>query len=59
MVGFSASASMLTYKNGDYIGSLNKKSSGAQCFFIMALGLFSDMLTAYFEHPMALLKPRG
>ena len=40
LVGFSASAvQALTYQNGDYMGSLNKKASGAQCF-IMALGLF-------------------
>ena len=31
-------------KNGDYMGSLNKKASGAQCF-IMALGLFWDIAT--------------
>ena len=34
----------LTYQNGDYMGSLNKKASGAQCF-IMALGLFWDIVT--------------
>ena len=28
-----------------YMGSLNKKASGAQCF-IMALGLFWDILTS-------------
>ena len=40
LVGFSASAvQALTYQNGDYMGSLNKRASGAQCF-IMALGLF-------------------
>ena len=40
LVGFSASTvQALTY--GDYMGSLNKKASGAQCF-IMALGLFWD-----------------
>ena len=40
LVGFSASAvQALMYQNGDYMGSLNKKASGAQCF-IMALGLF-------------------
>ena len=45
LVGFSASAvQALTYQNGDYMGSLNKKASGAQCF-IMALGLFWDILT--------------
>ena len=43
LVGFSASAvQALTYQNGDYMGSLNKKASGAQCF-IMALGLFWDI----------------
>ena len=31
-------------KNGDYMGSLNKKASGAQCC-IMALGLFWDIVT--------------
>ena len=31
-------------KKGDYMGSLNKKASGAQCF-IMALGLFWDIVT--------------
>ena len=45
LVGFSASAvQALTYQNGDYMGSLNKKASGAQCF-IMALGLFWDIVT--------------
>ena len=34
----------LAYQNGDYMGSLNKKASGAQCF-IMALGLFWDIVT--------------
>ena len=34
----------LTYQNRDYMGSLNKKASGAQCF-IMALGLFWDIMT--------------
>ena len=42
LVGFSASAvQALTYQNGNYIRSLNKKASGAQCL-IMALGLFWD-----------------
>ena len=40
------------YQNGDYMGSLNKKASGAQCF-IMALGLFWDIVTDLPEHPMA------
>ena len=45
LVGFSASAVWaMAYQNGDYIGSLNKKASGAQCF-IMALGLFWDIAT--------------
>ena len=45
LVGFSTSAvQALTYQNGDYMGSLNKKASGAQCF-IMALGLFWDIVT--------------
>ena len=45
LVGFSATAvQALTYQNGDYMGSLNKKASGAQCF-IMALGLFWDIVT--------------
>ena len=53
LVGFSASAVQAqTYQNGDYMGSLNKKASGAQ-FFIMALGLFWEIVTAYLEHPMA------
>ena len=40
LVEFSTSAvQALTYKNGDYMGSLNKKVSGAE-YFIMALGLF-------------------
>ena len=44
LVGFNASAvQALTYQNGDYMGSLNKKASGAQCF-IMALGLFWDIV---------------
>ena len=35
LVGFSASAvQVLTYQNGDYMGSLNKKASGAQCFIM-------------------------
>ena len=45
LVGFSASAVLvLTYQNEDYMGSLNKKASGAQCL-IMALGLFWDIVT--------------
>ena len=55
LVGFSASAAQaLAYKQGDYImGSLNKKASGAQCF-IMALGVFRNLVTGlYLEHPMA------
>ena len=45
LVGFSASAvQALTYQNGDYMGSLNKMASGAQSF-IMALGLFWDIVT--------------
>ena len=45
LVGFSASAvQALMYQNGDYMGSLNKKASGAQCF-IIALGLFWDIVT--------------
>ena len=52
LVGFSASAvQALTYQNGDYMGSPNKKASGAQCF-IMALGLFWDIVTGLPEHPM-------
>ena len=44
LVGFSASAvQALAYQNGDYMGSLNKKASGAQCF-LMALGLFWDII---------------
>ena len=43
-VGCSTSAvQALTYQNGDYMGSLNKKASGAQCF-IMASGLFWDIV---------------
>ena len=42
LVGFSASA--VQALNGDYMGSLNKKASGAQCF-IMALSLFWDIVT--------------
>ena len=45
LVGFSATAvQALTYQKGDYMGSLNKKASGAQCF-IKALGLFWDIVT--------------
>ena len=45
LVGFSASAvQALTYQNGDYMGLLNKKASGAQSFR-MALGLFWDIVT--------------
>ena len=40
----SSAAQALTYQNGDYMGSPNKKASGAQCF-IMALGLFWDIVT--------------
>ena len=52
MVGFIASAvQALTYRSGDYMGSLNKKTPGAQCF-IMALGLFWDSVTdlQYHKH---------
>ena len=46
-------------KNGDYMGSLNKRASGVQCF-IMALG-FGISRLAYLEHPMvsALLNLRS
>ena len=45
LVGFGASAVWaLAYQNGDYMGSLNKKASGAQCF-IMTSGLFWDIVT--------------
>ena len=45
LVEFSASAvQALTYQNGDYMGSLNKKASDAQCF-IMVLGLLWDIVT--------------
>ena len=44
LVGFSVSAvQALTYKNGDYMESLNKKVSGTLCF-IMALSLFWDIV---------------
>ena len=61
LVGFSASAvQALTYQNGDYIGSLNKKASGAQCF-IMALGLFWDIVTGlpWTPNGVGFLEPRG
>ena len=46
LVGFSTSAVYaLTYQNEDYMESLNKKGSGAQCF-IMALDLFWDIVTS-------------
>ena len=45
LVENSASAvQALTFQNGDYMGSLNKKASGAQCF-IMTIGLFWDIVT--------------
>ena len=45
LVGFSASAvQALMYQCGDYMGLLNEKASGTQCF-IMALGLFWDIMT--------------
>ena len=44
LVRFGAFAVTLAYQNEDYMGSLNKKASGAQCF-IMALGLFWDIVT--------------
>ena len=61
LVGFSASAvQTLTYQNGDYMGSLNKKASGAQCF-IMALGLFWDIVTGlpWTPNGVGSLGPRG
>ena len=61
LVGFSASAvQALTYQNGDYMGSLNKKASGAQCF-IMALGLFWDIITGlpWTPNGVGSLEPRG
>ena len=61
LVGFSASAvQALTYQNGDYMGSLNKKASGAQCF-IMALGLFWDIITGlpWTPNGVGSLGPRG
>ena len=61
LVGFSASAvQALTYQNGDYMGSLNKKASGAQCF-IMALGLFWDIVTGlpWTPNGVGSLEPRG
>ena len=61
LVGFSASAiQALTYQNEDYMGSLNKKASGAQCF-IMALGLFWDIVTGlpWTPNGVGSLEPRG
>ena len=61
LVGFSASAvQALTYQNGDYMGLLNKKASGAQCF-IMALGLFWDIVTGlpWTPNGVGSLEPRG
>ena len=61
LVGFSASAvQALAYQNGDYMGSLNKKASGAQCF-IMALGLFWDIVTGlpWTPNGVGSLEPRG
>ena len=51
---------MLVYQNEDYMGSLNKKSSGAQCF-IMALGLFWDIVTGlpWTSNGVGSLEPRG
>ena len=55
LVGFSASAiQALKYHNGDYMVLLNKKAYDGQSF-ILALGLFWDIVMAYFEHPMALV----
>ena len=61
LVGFSASAvQALTYQNGDYMGSLNKKASGTQCF-IRALGLFWDIVTGlpWTPNGVGSLGPRG
>ena len=61
LVGFSASAvQALMYQNGDYMGSLNKKASGAQCF-IMALGLFWNIVTGlpWTPNGVGSLEPRG
>ena len=60
-IHISASAvQALTYQNGDYMGSLNKKTSGAQCF-IMALGLFWDIVTGlpWTPNGVGSLGPRG
>ena len=50
----------LAYQNGDYMGSLNKKASGAQCF-IMALGLFWDIVTGlpWTPNGVGSLEPKG
>ena len=61
LVGLSASAvQALTYQNGDYMKLLNKKASGAQCF-IMASGLFWDIVTGlpYTPNGVSSLEPRG
>ena len=61
LIGFSASAvQALTYQNGDYMGSLNKKASGAQCF-VMALSLYWDIVTGlpWTPNGVCFLEPRG
>ena len=61
LVGFSTSAvQALAYQNGDYMGSLNKKVSGAQCF-IMGLGLFWDIAAGlpWTPNDVGSLEPRG
>ena len=61
LVGFSASAvQALTTKMGTIMGSLNRKASDAQCF-IMALGLFWDIVTGlpWTPNGVGSLEPRG
>ena len=61
LVGFNTSAvQAATYQNGDYMGSLNKTASGAQCF-IMAVGLFWDIVTGlpWTPNGVGSLEPRG
>ena len=52
--------SFVSFKMSCYMGSLNKKASGAQCF-IMALGLFWDIVTGlpWTPNGFGSLEPRG
>ena len=49
MVGFRFKRCHTNYQNGDYMGSLNKKASGTQCFyncfgFVLRCNVIRDLL---------------